>query len=82
MGPRSRDCLQAHAGLGQHDDACEHLVKAEEVLADVFGDEYEATGEARFYLALAQLPTATNLALQEEALMKVCGMRAVEYCGP
>ena len=48
-------CERCHAGLGRADEAELLLRSSHAALRDAFGDDFEAVGEASFYLTLIAL---------------------------
>ncbi len=61
------------AGQGRWQEAVPLLSQAHDALSSAFGTEYEALGEADFYLALKHVTEATevNLADINESLIEV-----------
>ena len=61
------------AGQGRWQEAVPLLTQSQEALREAFGTEYEALGEAEFYLALAQVAEATEVTLADlnDDLIKV-----------
>ena len=61
------------AGQGRWQEAVPLLSQAHDALSSAFGAEYEALGEADFYLALKHVTEATevNLADINESLIEV-----------
>ncbi len=61
------------AGQGRWQEAVPLLSQSQEALREAFGTEYEALGEAEFYLALAQVAAAAEVTLADlnDDLVKV-----------
>lgn len=61
------------AGQGRWQEAVPLLTQSQEALREAFGTEYEALGEAEFYLALVQVAEATEVTLADlnDDLVKV-----------
>ena len=67
------ECLKLIAGQGRWQEAVPLLSQSQEALYAAFGADFEALGEADFYLALKQVTEATevNLADINGALIEV-----------
>ena len=52
-------------GQGRWKEAVPLLRESQAALAEAFGEEYEALGEAEYYLALAAVPRATEVGLTD-----------------
>ena len=53
------------AGQGRWKEAVPLLEESQTALAAAFGEEYEALGEAEYYLTLAAVPRATEVGLAD-----------------
>ena len=53
------------AGQGRWKEAVPLLRESQAALAAAFGEEYEALGEAEYYLTLAAVPRATEVGLAD-----------------
>lgn len=70
------------AGQGRWQEGIPLLSQSQDALKSDFGEEYEALGEAEFYLALAQVVEATevNLADLNESLIQVPRLNLASLC--
>ena len=69
------------AGQGRWKEAVPLLEESQTALAAVFGEEYEALGEAEYYLTLAAVPRATEVGLADlEAGLIAVGIHPPHPC--
>ena len=57
--------ISSITGQGRWKEAVPLLRQSQAALAEAFGEEYEALGEAEYYLALAAVPRATEVGLAD-----------------
>ncbi|KAK9906413.1 hypothetical protein WJX75_001467 [Coccomyxa subellipsoidea] len=67
----------ALAGQGRWEEAELLLEEAAEALQEAFGKDYEALGEARFYLALGEVASSTEASLPEVDGELIEGLRSM-----
>lgn len=70
------------AGQGRWQEAVPLLTQSQEALREAFGTEYEALGEAGFYLALAQVAEATEVTLADLVKVTEASMLLVTISKP